>query len=149
MPGNLQTTTPTLVLPDSLSTTFSESVVYPILRVDYHDNNIERGLITDTINPARPIRRWSLSKRLGSNRLNGVSGPDLLASLRAFWLSVEGGLIPFFFYPRRADFDPTGLSETGRITVTFSGPWSHSLTPTMGDVPLELVEQSDPDAIVL
>jgi len=80
--------------------------------------------------------------------LNDVTGPDLFVDLRAFWLSAEGGLLPLFFYPRRADFDPTGVSETGRVTVTFSGPWSDSMTPTLADVPLELVEQSDPDAIV-
>ncbi len=148
MPGNLQTTQPTLVLPDWLSTSFSESLSYPLLANAYHDFTIHRSLVVDTVNPARVMRRWSLTRRMGVSLLNGVPTPDPLPALRAFWLSVDGGLLPFFFYPRRADFDPTGFSETGRVVVTFGGPWSHSLTPTMADVPIELVEQSDPDAIV-
>lgn len=99
--------------------------------------------IGDSYDPprARPLRRWTLTKRLGRNILNGsIDSEDKFQTLRDFWLSVDAGLRAFFFYPDPADFDPTGANEEGQVVVVFSGGWSQSFGPVMSDVPLELIE---------
>ena len=138
MPANLASASPTTVLPNSLFTSFTETLAFPILSVGYHDYTIERSIIEDGINTPRPLRSWSVSKRLGRNRLNGVIGPDQFAVLRTFWLAVEGGLRPFYFYPDPRQCDATGSSPTGRIVAVFVGNWGESRGPVMSDVPLSI-----------
>ncbi len=150
MPGNVALASPVLVFPNSLSTSFTESSVFPVARNDYHDNTIERYMIvytsplgTDYDPPrARPLRRWSLAKRLGRNVLNDVSDPeDKFQILRDFWLAVDGGLTPFFFYPDPRDFDPTGANETGQAVCVFgASPWGQAVGPVMSDASFELIE---------
>lgn len=144
MPGQLAQASVTLgnVLPQSLYTSFVETQSFPMLTQTYHDVTTERSIITDTVNPARPLRTWKLARRLTATQL---------ATLLNFWENFTlGGLNPFSFYdpnqpapgqPIGSNFDGTGISTQGRVTVYFRGDWSHSLGIGRGSVPdLTLVE---------
>ncbi len=48
MPSNVLLASPLLVFPNSLSTSFTESSVFPVARNDYHDSTIERYMIVYT-----------------------------------------------------------------------------------------------------
>ena len=130
------------VLPLSLSTSFSLSSVFPILSNIYHDGTFERGLIQDGVNPPRPTRIWTLAKRLTTTQLTALFN---------FWETTAiGGLNPFYFYdpyqpaPGHAigsNWDPTGISVQGRVTVFFRGNWSQQTQLGRHVVPnLTLVE---------
>ena len=130
---------PSGVLPQSLSTAFAESRVFPVLSVQYHDGRVERGLITDTVNPAVSLRVWHLAKRLTSAQL---------VTLRTFFEGQNGGLTPFYFYnplepaPGHAigsNYDATGTSTQGRHTVRFRGDWSESTEMARSTTSLEMV----------
>lgn len=136
MPSNLQSASvsPTAtVFPNYLSTAFSESQVFPMLATSYHDGSSERALITDGVNPPRPAREWQVTKRLTAAQLS---------TLRTFWrTTVQGGLRPFYLYPVRSQYDASGTSTTGRVTVFFRGQWSESVMIGRHDVgQLSLVE---------
>lgn len=92
MPGTLALAlvSPTAtVFPSSLSTSFTEIVgPYPMLIDQYHDGSSDRSLITDwpTSNDPRPIRVWTLTKRLTTTQLS---------TLRTFWeTTVAAGPAP-------------------------------------------------------
>jgi len=138
MPGNLAAAAPVGVLPPSLYTAFSESRLFPIRAVVYHDGTTERALITDTVNAPASIRTLKLSKRLT---------PAVLATLRTFWEAHLGGLIPFYFYnpfepaPGQAigsNHDPTGASTQGRYIAVFRGDWSEVSNLARSDVSFEI-----------
>jgi hypothetical protein len=142
MPGLLAFATPAtgVVLPNSLCTSFVETIQYPLLTVDYHRGERERSLVTDTVSTPRPLRTWQLAKRLTVAQL---------ATLLTFWeVTVEAGLRPFIWYdpfavlPVGSSYDATGNNSTGRVVVKFRGDWSHALTVGVRvDVPnLALVE---------
>ena len=146
MPGYLSPAVPissSAVLPQSLNLSFTLTAVYPILRQDYHDGTVEQGMITDTVNPPRPLRMWNLSRRIDVAHLT---------ALLTFWETVTfGGLNAFYFYdPYQpgsgqqvgSNYDATGVSSQGRVLVKFRGDWSHALTVGVrSDVPsLQLVE---------
>lgn len=143
MPGSLQQAAPTAVFPSSLSTSFSLSLVYPILIAPlYNDGTIERSMIEDGVNTPIPLRIWRLSKLLTITQLT---------TLLSFWeTTVFGGWRPFYFYdpfspfPGNAigsNYDATGVSTVGRATVHFRGNWSHTVHITRTQVPdLTLVE---------
>jgi len=122
------------VFPNSLSTSFTESQVYPLLTTPpYHDGTVERSLIVDGVNAARAAREWQISKRLTTAQLT---------TLRTFWrVTVQGGLRPFYFYPVMSQYDATGVSTTGRVTCFFRGAWSETILMGRHDVAvLTLVE---------
>jgi hypothetical protein len=87
----------------------------------YHDGTVERSIITDGVNAPRPLRTWSLTKRL--------SAADL-ATLQTFFVTtVQAGFLPFYFYspfdqlsghPVGNNFDSSGVSTQGRVTCCFS-----------------------------
>jgi hypothetical protein len=144
MPGQLATAVvspATNVLPQGLCTSFVEIQQFPLLVQDYHDSTIERSLVTDTVNPPRPLRTWRLAKRVTTAQLT---------ALLTFWeVTVSGGLNPFYFYdpfaagvtPIGSNYDATGVSTTGRVTVFFRGDWQHALGIGRGTIPnLELLE---------
>ena len=115
------------VFPNSLHTSFVESLQFPVLAQDnYHDNTIERSLLTDGVSTPRALRTWHLSKRLT------VSQFALLFTF--FTATVEGGLKPFYFYPDPRLYDATGASASGRITCIFLGNWSHGLSYSLHTV---------------
>lgn len=142
MPGSLQLASPTSVFPSTLSTSFSLSVVYPVLATTYQDGTIERSMIVDGVNSAQPLRVWRLTKRLNASNL---------ATLLTFWeTTVQGGFKPFYFYDPfqpfpgnriGSNYDATGVSTQGRVVCKFNGSWSHSVQLGRADIPsLELVE---------
>ena len=115
MPGNLSTSgvsPASTVFPLSLSTAYTEANVFPLLTTSYHDGTQERSLIRDGVNSPRSARTWTLSKRLTTAQL---------ATLRTFWETCQGGLLPFYFYdpydvvswPVGGNYDATGLSTQG------------------------------------
>lgn len=130
MPGNLAIAAPAGVLPNSLHTAFTETRVYPVLSVAYHDGTIERSMILDRVpNTPRPLRTWQLSKRLTEAQLS---------ELQTFWeVTTDGGMRSFYFYDPydtafglrfASNYDPTGASTQGRVVVRFQGGWRHVLT---------------------
>lgn len=123
MPGNLLAASPSGVFPQTLSLSFKEDRSYPLLSNYYHDGSPERGLITDGVNVPVSLRSWTMAKRLKSSDL---------VTLRNFYEQQSGGLIPFYFYcpfenlPGTrigSNYDPNGVSITGRHVVVFSGDW--------------------------
>lgn len=127
MPYNLTpaAVAPGTVLPQSLSTSFVSTHIYPLLAMLYNDGTFERSLIQDFVNPPRALRMWVLSKRLTTAQLT---------TLLNFWEnSVQGGLNPFYFYDPfdivagthvGSNYDPTGDSQQGRVICFFRGDWS-------------------------
>jgi hypothetical protein len=125
MPGSLAlaSVVPGTVFPQTLSLAYSESQSFPQLSNTYHDGTIQQSLIQDGVNLPRPIRVWKLTKRLTAAQI---------ATLETFWqTSASGGLNPFYFYspfdqtpgqPIGSNYDPTGSSTQGRVTVVFSSP---------------------------
>ena len=118
MPGNLASSSPSGVLPQSLSTAFAETRLYPLLSNQYHDGTSERVIIQDGVNAPSSLRTWRQSKRLTS---------AALITLRNFFESKAGGL-PFYFYnpyePQvghaiGSNYDATGVSTQGRHPVYF------------------------------
>lgn len=132
MPANLLSASPSLVLPNSLFTSFSETLSFPVLiQSAYHDNHVERSIIADGVNTPRALRSWTCTKRLTASQYT---------LLRAFWVTLDGGLRPFFFYPDPRQYDSSGNSSTGRINAVFVGDWNESRGPVMADVTLTIRE---------
>jgi len=127
MPSNLSpaTVAPGNVLPQSLSTSFVETLVYPLLAVSYADGTFERSLIVDGVNPPRALRTWVMAKRLTTAQLT---------TLFNFWTTqAVGGLNAFYFYnpvdilPGQhigSNYDPTGNNTQGRVICFFRGDWA-------------------------
>jgi hypothetical protein len=136
---NLNSAIPIGVLPQTLSTAFTESRFYPMLSNSYHDGTPELGLITDTVNNPRSIRTWTLSKRLKSVDLE---------ALKTFFYAHQGAVIPFFYYDPFTEgeaigstYDETGDSETGRYTVKFvNTSWSQSMTIGLTNASISFME---------
>lgn len=130
------------VLPKGLQTAFVETNLYPILAVEYHDNTLERSLIQDGVNAPRSLRTWKLARRLSTADLT---------TLRTFWeTTVQGGLNALFFYdpyeplsghPIGSNYDATGVSTQGRVTVVFRGNWKEVTNLGRSDVPDLMLEE--------
>jgi hypothetical protein len=113
------------VFPKSLSASFVDTRLYPVLSTSYNDGTIEQSLIQDGVNAPRWLRTYAQAQRLTAAQL---------ATLRNFWeTTVQGGLYPFYFYdpwdvlPGQeigSNFDPTGDNTQGRVTCFFRGDWS-------------------------
>jgi phage-related protein len=141
MPGNLSAAAPSGVLPQSLSTAFTEMRVFPMLAAVYHDGTTERSLIVDGVNAPASIRTWKLSKRLTA---------AAIATLRSFFEAHSGGLIPFYFYnplensPGTAvgsNYDATGVSTQGRhICVFRNTEWAETVGVARTEAALEMAE---------
>jgi hypothetical protein len=133
MPGNIAVASPSVVMPQSLCLSFIESREFPQLENLYHDGTREVGALA------------SSSRK--SFKLSRALPPTPLATLKAFWDSVGGGLKPFYFYnpyegsPVGANYDATGVGTTGRYVVVFQGNWSQNTEITRTTVPnLALIE---------
>lgn len=129
MPGSLQLAAPTAVFPSSLSTSFSLDASFPLLHTSYNDGTLERSMLVDGVNPARPARVWKLAKRLTTTQATTL--------LTFFESTVLGGFRAFYFYDPYAPFpgnsigsnyDATGVSTQGRVVVHFLGNWQHVVT---------------------
>ena len=128
MPGNIQNSVPTGVMPYSLCTAFSEAREYAQLQAGYHDGTVERSQLASSSR-----RTFTLSKRLTATAA---------AALKTFWDGQGGGLIPFLFYNLiEGPYDPTGAATQGRYTVVFRSNWSQTTGLLRTEMPqIELVE---------
>jgi hypothetical protein len=136
MPGNLQSASPSGVMPASLSTAFTESREYAQLQNQYRDGTIQRSQLAQTSR-----RTFRLSKRLSAS---------LLTALYNFWISQNGGSTPFAFYNPfdvaagqqiGSNYDPTGNNTQGRVTAVFRGNWAQATDIARTNVQtLELLE---------
>ena len=123
-------------MPASLSTAFTELREYAQLQNQYHDGTIHRSQLAQTSR-----RTFRLSKRLSA---------PVLSALYSFSVSQKGGLTPFAFYSPfevtsgqqiGSNYDPTGNSTQGRVTVVFRGPWAQATDVCRSSVQdLQLVE---------
>ena len=114
MPGNIQTSTPTTVLPKGLCTGFTLVLDFPVAVNIYKSGEYQAALLVDN---AR--RMWQLTRKLPS------AGSDELA---AFYLARGGAAQAFWFYdPFEAagdagsNWDSTGTVTNGRYCVRFDG----------------------------
>jgi hypothetical protein len=132
-----------------LYTSFEETRIFPVLTQQYHDNTIERHLIQDGVNAPESIRTWKLSARVTSYADTGRPGALNLQSLRDFFNSHYGGLIPFTWYhpyetddaPVGSNYDPAGDNEIGRHVVRFSSmTWTETTDMALTTVSFELQE---------
>jgi hypothetical protein len=132
------------VLPQSLSTSFVMTAIYPVLSIAYNDGTFERSLIQDFVNAPRALRTWILTKRLSTAQLT---------ALQNFWYNQAlGGLNPFYFYdpfgvlPGQkigSNFDATGDNTQGRVVCFFRGDWAQRTELGRHVVPsLTLVESA-------
>jgi hypothetical protein len=123
-------------MPASLSTAFTEVREYEQLQNQYHDGTVQRSQLAQTSR-----RTFRLSKRLSAS---------VLSALYSFWVSQKGGLTPFAFYNPfevasgqqiGSNYDPTGNSTQGRVTVVFRGNWGQATDLGRSNVQgLQLVE---------
>jgi hypothetical protein len=136
MPGNIAIAAPSGVMPATLCIAFTELREYAQLQNQYHDGTVQRTQLAQTSR-----RMFRLSKRLSA---------AVLSALYSFWVSQKGGLTPFAFYNPfevtsgqqiGSNYDPTGNSTQGRVTVVFRGPWAQATDIARTNVQsLELVE---------
>jgi hypothetical protein len=128
MPGNVQNSIPSGVMPYALCTAFTESREYAQLQAQYHDGTTERSQLVSSSR-----RMFRLSERLTATKA---------AALKAFWDGQQGGVVPFVFYNLiEGTYDPTGNSTQGRYTVVFRCNWSQTTGLARTDVQnLELIE---------
>jgi hypothetical protein len=115
-------------MPYALSLIFAESREYAQLQTQYHDGTTERSQLAQTSR-----KTFKLAQRLTAT---------LAATLKSFWDSHQGGVVPFLFYNlAEGAYDSTGASTQGRYTVVFRGNWSQSTGMQRTDVPqIELIE---------
>lgn len=100
------------VLPFALAAAFTEVVMWPVVASDrYRD-----GRMQVRSDAALPRRSWAITRLLPY--------ADWLV-LRDFWEDRLGPMRPLYFYPRRVEHDPTGVSLVGRFRVRFDGSLSH------------------------
>ena len=144
MPLNLipAAVAPGMVMPQSLSTSFVMTMLYPVLSISYNDGTFERSMIEDFVNPPRALRTWILAKRLTTAQLT---------ALRNFWYTQTlGCLNPFYFYDpfdvlpgqhMGSNYDATGDNTQGRVICFFRGDWAQRTDLGRHTVPnLTLIE---------
>jgi hypothetical protein len=128
MPGNVQSASPSGVLPYGLCTAFSEAREYMQLQAQYHDGTTDRSQLAQTSR-----RTFKLAQKLTAARA---------MALKTFWDGQEGGVVPFLFYNLvEGAYDATGNSTLGRYTVVFRGNWAQTTALARTDVQqLELIQ---------
>lgn len=132
MPGSVASATSALVLPLSLSRTFSHSRAYTVRINDYLNGESQRRAVTTTSR-----KSWRQDKRLT---------PAEYDTLLAFYQSTRGPVLPFYFYDGTEtsplwSWDATGVATTGRYLVRFSNEaWQAEFTIPRHGVSIELIE---------
>ncbi|MCL4797747.1 MAG: hypothetical protein KJZ84_24495 [Bryobacteraceae bacterium] len=129
MPGSVQLGSVDAVLPYALAAAFTEVVTWPVVASErYRD-----GRMQVRSDAALPRRSWALTRLLPY--------ADWLVQ-HDFWEDRRGAMLPFYFYPRRADHDPTGASPVGRYRVRFDGALSNEYRLGRWPVSFRLIEIS-------
>ena len=133
MPGSVNLASPTGVMPKSLCTAFTEKRNWESQSNEYHDGSRQSKAQVSTSRKA-----WSLKKRLT---------PPLLATLYTFWDANQHTAFYYYspFEPGTglapgSNYDPLGISLTGRYTVRFNGDWSEAVGIARTDVSLDIIE---------
>jgi hypothetical protein len=132
MPGNIANAVPVTVLPQMLCTAFQQTREIALQGNEYRNGESQRGLQV-----ASSRRKWVLAGRLSASAL---------AALRSFYLARRGGVEPFYYYdpfavvPIGSNYDLTGASAAGRVTVRFEGEWQQSMGMARTDIQIHLVE---------
>jgi hypothetical protein len=131
VPGSIQNSSPSAVLPLSLCRAFAQERSYPVTENEYRNGESQRSVQATTSR-----KRWRMAKRLS---------PTALAALRDFYDARRGATEPFYFYDPyetspKFSHDPTGQATAGRYTVRFDSEWSQSVGLGRADVSLEMIE---------
>jgi hypothetical protein len=127
--GNVSLATPTGVLPFLPFASYTETYTMPLVSsTDYPD-----GRYQARVQALAPRRGWAVVCR--TDRA-GASG------LKTFWDARKANAGPFWAYFKKADYDPTGASASGRVAVRFDGPFQVTIGPGRVDVQFKLVEVS-------
>lgn len=134
MPLNLAAANPIGVLPQMTYILFTPDEIFPMYAPTfYKDNTVERNLVLDGVNAARPIHTWKCQVRLTAFSDLSRPGALALATLKDFWDLHNGPQIPFYFYDPTligTVYDSTGDNEINRFTVRFSNQ-SWTQTPML------------------
>jgi hypothetical protein len=125
MPGSVANATPSLVLPDSLSTAFSEQRVFAFRSNEYRGGEAQRMALVATSR-----RTFSQSKRLT---------PADLLTLRTFRDTVRHTAF-YFYHCKEGVYDATGVLTAGRYTVRFEGGWQQTSYIPRTEAQVTLVE---------
>lgn len=132
MPGNVSNAAPATVFPQILCTAFQQVREIAVQGNEYRNGESQRALQV-----ASSRRKWVLAARLSAS---------LLTTLRAFYLARRGATEAFYYYdpfavvPIGSNFDATGASPIGRVTVRFEGEWQQSMGIARTDTQVQLVE---------
>lgn len=128
MPGSVQlctvqggVTVSLPVFPDGLASAWIESTEWPAEQTEFYpDGAVQIRSLAST----GPRRSWDLQRRFTVSELD---------TFLDFVAARKGITFPFYFYPWTADYDPTGVSETGRYTVrldsSVSPQWAIRIKP--------------------
>jgi hypothetical protein len=125
MPGSVANASPTMVLPFSLSTVFSEQRHFAARVNEYRGGEAQRMVLVATSR-----RTFTQTKRLC---------PTDLLTLRTFRDTVNHRAF-YFYHPKEGTYDPTGVSTTGRYTVRFDGNWSQTSYIPRTEAQIRMVE---------
>jgi hypothetical protein len=125
MPGSVANATPTTVLPNSLSTVFSEQRAVVQRVNEYRGGEAQRMVLVATSR-----RTFVQTKRLD---------PTNLLLLRTFRDTVKHGAF-YFYHCKEGVFDATGVLTAGRYTVRFDGSWSQTSYIPRTEAQITLVE---------
>ena len=126
MPGSVALAAPSTVLPNTLCSAFEEVRAFATRENGYPNGDYQAAAVSTT---AR--RQWALGKRLTVAQWE---------TLRQFFVARKGPLQPLYWYPLRSQYDASGASTTGRITVRFDGSLSRTYEMGRQGVSLRLIE---------
>ena len=127
MPGSVALSVASTVLPHQLCAAWTLEYAWPVsVSEGYPDGR--RQVRTDG-SVARSV--WRQSRKLTYTEF---------AALKAFYDARKGGYEAFYFYPRTADYDASGVSTTGRYKVRFDGSLEQQYEIARYVLSLKLVE---------
>lgn len=132
MPGIIQGSLSTDVLPLFLCKAFTQEREYLININEYKNKESQREVIV-----FNSRKKWILSSNASAT---------VILALRNFYLARDGGTRPFIFYDfsegtTKFNYDPTGVSASGRFLVRFDGKWTETFTVSpVGEAAITLVE---------
>ena len=107
MPGIVTQAAVATVLPVGLASLYVEALEWPCQQ----DGPYADGSTNRRVNSAESRRSWQLERRCTPSEFNALVG---------FFSSRKGPQEAFYFYPVKAQHDPTGVLTTGRNLVRFA-----------------------------
>jgi hypothetical protein len=118
MPGNIEIQEPSLVMPMTLASIFTETVFLDATVDEYMDGRSTRRALATF-----PRHSFTITRPLLDSQLD---------DLRGFYFNYARYGRTFWFYNQRetippGSYDPTGEDLTGRYAVVWEGGWSETL----------------------